>query len=266
MDVSEQTADHGSIEPKHKNFLRSTWPIHWRQAGEFVLAYVVITAVWSAVGWALTHPWKNSVIARIDLHVARWFASDNTHSTGVMAKWGANMAGTITKVTVTAVVVLVLLFLWKRWFESTVIAMTLILEAACFVTITSLVGRPRPPVRHLENSPISSSFPSGHAAAAAAYGAIAVVIFWHSRKRAVRIATVVITGLICVTVAVCRMYMGMHYLSDIIAGLLLGTTCVVVTVLIMRGSPEAAVVEHPDHHGDRTLGSADATVQPLPAH
>jgi membrane-associated phospholipid phosphatase len=215
------------------------WPIHRRQALEFLGAYVLLTGVWTFVGWLLTNPLDDSAILRADTRLARWFARDNTHWVEVAARWGAELSGTMTKIAVTSVIAIAMLFVWKRWLESLVVGLTLALEASVFVTSTTLVGRPRPPVRHLENSPIGSSFPSGHTAAAAAYGAIVVVIFWHTRKRVVRVAAVAVTVAVCVIVAVCRMYMGMHYLSDVLAGLALGATCVAVTVRILCSSPEA---------------------------
>jgi membrane-associated phospholipid phosphatase len=222
--------------------LRSSWPIHKRQALMFVGAYIALTAVWSAVGWALTHPLKHTAIARADERIARWFAAD-VPWLNTATRWGAELSGTITKVVVTTIIALAMLIIWKRWLESLVVGLALALEAACFITTTAIVGRPRPPVRHLENSPVGSSFPSGHAAAAAAYGAIAVVIFWHSRRRIVRVITVLVLVAICTVVSLSRMYMGMHFMTDIIAGLALGATCVAITTAILRTAPEAAAVE-----------------------
>jgi membrane-associated phospholipid phosphatase len=231
---------------------RSSWPIHRRQALLFVGAYLGLTAIWSVVGWTLTHPLKDSAIARADERIARWFAGDVPWLNS-STRWGGELAGTLPKVVVTTVIAVAMLLIWKRWFETLVVGLALALEAACFITTTTIVGRPRPPVRHLENSPVGSSFPSGHTAAAAAYGAIAVVIFWHSRRRIVRVITVVVLVAVCAIVSLSRMYRGMHYLTDVIAGLVLGATCVAVSIAILRTAPEAAEIKEEDE--DRTSES-----------
>ena len=86
----------------------------------------------------------------------------------------------------------------------------------------------------LEESPVDSSFPSGHTAAAAAYGAIAVVVFWRFRNVWVRTAVVALVVAIPIIVGVSRVYAGMHYLTDVVAGVLLGLASVFVVWLVLR--------------------------------
>ncbi len=85
-----------------------------------------------------------------------------------------------------------------------------------------LVSRPRPPVEHLQ-AVTGSSFPSGHSTQAGA--------FWLSLVLALRAPRVpprltrVAAGLALVlipAVALSRVYLGVHYPADVIAGVLLG--------------------------------------------
>jgi undecaprenyl-diphosphatase len=103
---------------------------------------------------------------------------------------------------------------------------------------------------------VGSSFPSGHVAAAAAYAAIAVVVFWHTRKRWARILVVLVALLVPVIVALSRMYRGMHFLSDTIAGAVLGCAAVALTAVVLTRSPEGAVIVNPNTEAGRTTADA----------
>jgi membrane-associated phospholipid phosphatase len=213
--------------------LRETWPIRWRDVGLLLACYVVLTGVWSAIGWALVHPLDDTAIVRTDERVANWFVERRTPTLDDWSLVGSLLAETIVKIIVTAIVVLILLWAVKRWLDPLVVAVSLILEAMVFITVTLIVARPRPDVERLDGSPVGSSFPSGHAAAAACYAAIAVVVFWHTRKRWIRALAVVLTVPMPFIVGVARMYRGMHHLTDVIAGVLLGAASVVLVTLIL---------------------------------
>ncbi len=232
-----------TLAPTHRShdahgWMRETWPIHKRQTIGLVGAWVVLSAIWIGLGELLTHTLSNSGITRTDERVSRWFEARRTDRGDLLSQIGSHLAETWVKILVTAIICIVMMRMWRRWYEAAVVAVTLILEAITFVTITFVVGRPRPTVSRLDTSPVGSSFPSGHVAAAMAYGAIAVVVFWHTRNRIARTLAVLLTAIIPIIVGVSRIYRGMHYLSDVVAGALLGAVCVIVTLRIMRTSPE----------------------------
>jgi undecaprenyl-diphosphatase len=85
-----------------------------------------------------------------------------------------------------------------------------------------LVHRPRPPVAHLETV-TSSSFPSGHATTTTAfYLALLIGLAAGARSRALIWLLALATALLILGVAASRVYLGVHYPSDVIGGALLG--------------------------------------------
>jgi undecaprenyl-diphosphatase len=188
-------------------------------AGLFVLAYVAFVAVGVAVGKAIV-AWK--AFDRRDERLNVWLADHRTRGLDSFTRYGSLVGDTFTKIAVTLAVALLAVAIWRRWLEPLMIVLPLVLEAAAFITITWIVDRPRPDVHRLEGSPVGSSFPSGHVAAAAVYSAIAVVVFWHVAHRWIRGLVVSACAIAVVWVGYSRLYRGMHHLSDVIAGVVLG--------------------------------------------
>jgi len=225
--------------------LHTTWPIHRRQVGQLAVGYVVLVAVWIGIGKALTGPLNGTALSRLDQRVAEWFVRHRTPTWNHLTVIGSYLAETVTKVAVTAVLALVLLAVWKRWLETMVLVVSLVMEAAAFITVTYVVGRHRPNVPRLESSPVGSSFPSGHVAAAMAYTAIAVIVFWHTRKVWPRVLAVVVTAVIPPIVGLSRMYRGMHFLTDVVGGALLGGAAVILTVVVLGRPADTAPNDEP---------------------
>ena len=214
--------------------LRSTWPVRGHEAALLGGAYLSFTVAWSALGWLLTRRLSDTWLVHLDRSIAAWFVDQRTPTLNSLSFIGSMMADTVVKVVVTAIVAIAMLVRWRRWLEPLMVVVPLVLEAMSFITITFIVDRPRPDVARLDSSPVGSSFPSGHVAAAAAYSAIAVVIFWRTRVRWLRYLAVVVAAVLPIFVAFARMYRGMHYFTDVAMGALLGGASVLVTALVLQ--------------------------------
>ncbi|MET9800857.1 phosphatase PAP2 family protein [Streptomyces sp. NPDC006368] len=101
-------------------------------------------------------------------------------------------------------------------------------QSGLFLLVTLWVERPRPDVPHLEPSPPTSSFPSGHVGAATAlFGGLATLAAVRLRSPW-RYPVAVVLALVPFAVAASRLYAGMHYPSDVTAGLLNGAGVLLV--------------------------------------
>jgi undecaprenyl-diphosphatase len=84
-------------------------------------------------------------------------------------------------------------------------------------------SRPRPQIIEWGTVALSSSFPSGHAmSAAVVYGTVAYLAGRLQRRRISRALTMALAGLIIVLIGVSRVYLGVHYPSDVLAGVIIG--------------------------------------------
>jgi membrane-associated phospholipid phosphatase len=70
------------------------------------------------------------------------------------------------------------------------------------------------------------SFPSGHAVASTVfYGAICALVFTRVRSPVLRVLAAVLAVVMVLLVTFGRIYLGAHYLSDVIAGVAVGMLC-----------------------------------------
>ncbi len=84
------------------------------------------------------------------------------------------------------------------------------------------MARPRPPVAERLISVTGWSFPSGHATQSVAFWGMLVVVLCGGRTRAVRTVGWVVAALVALAVGLSRIYLGVHWISDVTAGWLLG--------------------------------------------
>jgi undecaprenyl-diphosphatase len=100
--------------------------------------------------------------------------------------------------------------------------------------VKELVGRERPAGHRLVKG-TGPSFPSGHPlAAAASWGLLPLVVELYARRRALWWATVVAVWSLAVCVGVSRVWLGVHWASDVVGGLLLAVLGVAAAERIMH--------------------------------
>jgi undecaprenyl-diphosphatase len=254
LEDSAEPADRAIGGDRHPP-LRRTWIVGWREVRLLAVAYIVMTSAFAVAGWVAFGDDRRWWLVDVDERVTRWFVERRTDPLDTATLIGSWLSETVTKIAVTAVVVLILLRWLHRWYEALVVAVALILEAMVFISTTWIVGRSRPAVPQLDESPVGSSFPSGHVAAAVCYAAIAIVAGRNCARRWVVVALWTVAVVTPIIVGLSRMYRGMHFMSDVVAGMILGVVSVVVTLLILTPAERArrtralAPVPH-DAHAD----------------
>jgi membrane-associated phospholipid phosphatase len=229
-----------------------------------VLARLLSVAVllWAAlcgIGYLLTHAPGTTSFEHSDGAVDRWLASHRSAPWNAITHWLTYGAETITVTAVGLVLFVALRLYLHRWRESLFLLVTLAGEVTIFVCTTLIIDRKRPPVPHLDSAPPTSSFPSGHTAAAVClYGAIAIIAVSTSRRTWLRAAAVLVAVLAPCCVGFARLYRGMHYPSDVAGGALLAVCWLVTAWLIVlrpgRADHEAARAHRGELHTGKHHG------------
>jgi undecaprenyl-diphosphatase len=185
--------------------------------GVMISLGLLITKVLTTV-WPLT----------VEDSVNREFERDRTHEVSLVSLIFSTLASTPAIIIVTVLAAIGLRLALRRWREPIFLCAAVCAQAVVFFLTTLVIDRPRPDVDHMDVSPPTSSFPSGHTSAAVAlYLGLAVILFRVADRTWLRRAAWLLL-IVPVGVALTRMYRGMHHPSDVLASFLNGGICVLV--------------------------------------
>ena len=141
------------------------------------------------------------------------------------------------------------LTLRRRWWHLAAFAAAVVLSEILIGTLKGIYDRARPPGSLVATS--GASFPSGHSIAATVT-VVAAVIALVPPGRA-RVAWGAAAAGFSVLMALSRAYLGAHWLSDAIAGVLLGTSCALLAALAVTGLQRRRTTEKPGRSAHRPV-------------
>lgn len=154
-------------------------------------------------------------------------------------------------------VVIVAGVIW--WFRSRSLRPGLVLviayagAAALSDALRGLVDRPRPPVAHMVGQFTGSAFPSGHAAQSiAVYGVLAALLAGSGASWTTKVMSWSAAFALTAVIGVSRIYLGAHWLTDVLAGWALGALWLFALVTAVRtrdrlrgSAPHGIIAVHP---------------------
>jgi len=218
--------------PDRANPLK-VWPLRWRHATWFVAAFITMTAIWVAVGFTVTEI-VEPALGSTEADLSEWLEENRTGTWNDVAEIASIPSDTPVKIGIVALLLVVFPAAFRRWHDWAFLASALVLEVSVYGLSSWIVGRPRPPVERLADAP-TQSWPSGHVAAAVTfYVGLAVVAQWRTDDRRITISTKLAAGVVVVAMMLSRLYLGMHYVTDLFGGVALGVASLFVADWIMH--------------------------------
>ena len=157
-----------------------------------------------------------------DVAVLEWLGQ---HHTKLLTAAAVELTYLGTGTVVLMIVGVAALFLWHTEHKHSArlllaaVAGNILLNGA----LKLVFHRPRPDIFAWQTVAVSSSFPSGHAmSATVCYGTVAYLVARLQKHHWSRVLT--LTGAVVLILLICatRLYLGVHYPSDVLAGILVG--------------------------------------------
>lgn len=142
--------------------------------------------------------------------------------------------GSVKFIIILCVIFLIIFFLLKKKWYGLYINFALILSTVVNNIIKVIIGRPRPSINPLvvENS---YSFPSGHMMASTMmYGLLIYFILKSNMSKKTKYILVLSLAILTTLIGISRIYLGVHYFSDILAGFILSLTLLLVVIELIE--------------------------------
>lgn len=175
-----------------------------------------LLAGFAAVSIAVTAGWTQPLDQAVVMSVAG-------HRTDLLNNLAVNLTALGSAPVVTLITLCVALYAFASGRQRIVLALLWTPLSFLLDDVLKLLFQHPRPTEALIAIPDSYSFPSGHAVAASALYITLALIAARSEQRRRPRRIIVVTGVsIAVLVAWSRVYLGVHYLTDVIGGLLLG--------------------------------------------
>lgn len=164
--------------------------------------------------------------------------------------------GTITRlgwypVSAAVSTVVVMALLWRRLRIDALLFTVAVVSALLTHPLKALIGRPRPDTAIVVPVPHDMGFPSGHAAfAMLLFGMLIWLVWQHVEDRRAKWGLTGALTLLILGVGLSRVYLGVHWPSDVLGGYLFG-----VSVLALLGLARSYLArrEGPASGGDTTF-------------
>ena len=195
-----------------------------RQAAFLTAGVVAVTA---AVFALVADHGMLTGIQRLDDAWLRLMISGRTPSLTAIAKV-FNVLGLVYVTLPVRIVLAGYLALRRRWWHLAAFAAAIVLSEVLIGSLKGIYDRTRPPGSLVATS--GASFPSGHAIAASVTVVAAVIALVPAGRRRVLWGAVAVA--FSIVMGLSRAYLAAHWLSDATAGILLGTSCALLTALV----------------------------------
>jgi undecaprenyl-diphosphatase len=139
---------------------------------------------------------------------------------------------------VTLMTLAVSAYLWRRRLRDWVFTLNLAVFGGMLLnaSLKIVFARPRPYFVNPIVTLTSFSFPSGHTTMATVfYGTLCVLIVSRARRWSLKGLAILITGLMMMLVGFSRIYLGAHYLSDVVAAYAEGLAWIAFCLIAVQG-------------------------------
>jgi undecaprenyl-diphosphatase len=182
----------------------------------------------------LASTYDREPLASLDANAAMWVATELPHAFELLARPFSWLGGWIG-LTILGVATALVLLRERAWTDMVFLAAALVGSNVAVLVLKSWFDRDRPDIAPSVPLPASSSVPSGHAASGVAgLGAIAILVAERLPSRRACVALWIVVVVCGLAVGVSRIALGVHFVTDVVAGWCFGGLAWLAACLLVR--------------------------------
>lgn len=205
------------------------------------LAYIIVTtiAILSVIGAVnlfveLTENLKTEKLKQLDSDITVFVHQYRTPKLTDYFVFITDVGDIYGYLTIFVLCIIAFQIIFKSW--NYVIQLTIVMALALSsnVILKKIINRPRPELEHLVTVE-TLSYPSGHAMTAMAFYGFLIYLFYRFKiNLLIKTLIIILLTSLIISIGISRVYLGVHFPSDIIGGFIAGFIWVVLCALIFN--------------------------------
>ena len=221
---------------KLRNFLRakfSQYDVTLPYVITFIVALIIVVLSINLF-IELTETLKSDLLADYDHKITEYVISYRSSALTKYFLLVTNVGDVYGYALVLVAFTLMSIYVFKSWKLISQIVIVLALSALSNLMLKRFVDRARPGIEHMV-SVETLSYPSGHAMSAMAFYGFLIYLFYRFKINIfLKIGVILLLGILILSIGLSRIYLGVHFPSDIVGGYVAGFIWVVFCILLFN--------------------------------
>jgi undecaprenyl-diphosphatase len=202
----------------------------------------VVAGVWALV--ALTDNVVEGDTQHFDGRAIRWFAAHRGPQWLQDCGRDLTALGGVTVLTLVTLAVVGFLLIDHKRGAAALVVVAIVGGLVIGSTIKHFVNRPRPPRQYQAAYVFTASFPSGHSMlSAVTYLTLGALLAQVTRRRVLKLYILSIAVLVTFLVGLSRVYLGVHWPTDVLAGWTAGLVWSLVCLIVAHELQRRGAIE-----------------------
>lgn len=177
---------------------------------------------------------KSTMVESFDQRVTQYIISFRSPQLNVFFQYLTEVGDFYGYLVLAAVFTIVFYLIFRNWRYVLEMVFVLLISGLANVSLKQVINRARPDAVHLV-SVETLSYPSGHAMSAMAFYGFLIYLFYSLKlKLWIKVLSIIICSLIILGIGISRVYLGVHFPSDVLGGFIAGFIWVIFCVVLFH--------------------------------
>lgn len=204
-----------------------------KETTRFILFSLLILVIFTLIFMGFAFALEEHLLHRFDLAIITWVQSFISPRLTSLMEFFTFMGSASGIISVAVITIIIMLFN-KKWWEAVFFVVAVVGSTLFNSLLKWLFHRARPEIHPLITE-TGYSFPSGHSMSSiVTYGMIMIFLTLFFKTAWAKTLTIIIFSLLILLIGISRIYLGVHYPSDVIAGFSAGGTWLIVCLIFLK--------------------------------